>query len=259
MKVAFWNGISASDSLACYVAAIGMMLAMECNCNVILSSNYISNRMMQDCFSSKMLEEGIAHTPYCFLCGSQEYHDLLLQMKRKRTNNILEMPIKKMTIVYPPDVFAQSMFYYKCPEQSFYMLDVAKCSIAESRNVLDEADLVVVFLSQDESDIHYFFERFSSLLPKALFVIADYQQDAGYSWRKLKEEYGIDSENIGIIPESREFVKASEEGNLSQFILNSMRAEAKERDRKFVSNLKKIAKKVRARGVSPKKKEPKNE
>ena len=57
MKVAFWNGISKTDSIANYVAAIGMTLAVECNCNVILGSNYISNRMPQDCFSGKMLED----------------------------------------------------------------------------------------------------------------------------------------------------------------------------------------------------------
>ena len=191
MKVAFWNGIKGTDSVACYVAALGMLLAKEYNCNVVLSSNYISNRMMQDCFSKRMLEDGIAHTPYCYLYGSPEYHGALWSMKRNRHGNILEMPIKKMTIIYPPDVAENSMFYYKVSEQSYYLLDMAKCSIAESVKILDEAELVVVFLSQNETEIQNFFERFSSLIPKALFVIVDYQRDSGYSFRKIKEDFGI--------------------------------------------------------------------
>ena len=68
---------------------------------------------------------------------------------------------------------------------------MAKCSVADSKNVLDEADLVVVFLSQKETEIQNFFERFSSLIPKVLFIIVDYQRDSGYSCRRIKEKYGI--------------------------------------------------------------------
>ena len=200
MKVAFWNGISSADSVANYVAAVGMMLAFECNCNVILSSNYISNRMMQDCFSSRMLEEGIAHTPYCFLYGSPEYHGALWTMKRHRQGNILEMPMKRMTIIYPPDVAEKSMFYYKSTPSDYYLLDMAKSGIAESKNVLDEAELVVVFFSQDETDIQNFFERFSSLVSKTLFVIMDFQRDSVHMCRKLKTQYGINqSDDIAEI------------------------------------------------------------
>ena len=244
MKVAFWNGISSSDSVANYVAAVGMMLTYEYNCNVILSSNYISNRMMQDCFSRRMLEEGIAHTPYCFLYGSPEYHGALWSMKRNRQGNILEMPMKRMTIIYPPDVAEKSMFYYKSGPKDFYLLDMAKSSIAEARNVLDEAELVIVFFSQEETDIQIFFERFSSLVSKSLFVIVDYQRDAGRMCRKLKADYAISQNKIGIIPYHIEFEKASEEGNMEQFVLKNVQHAMEESNYNFILNLRKVAKKI---------------
>ena len=249
MKVVFLNAVSGTDSMTDYVAAIGTMLAMEYNCNVVLGSNYISNRMLQDCFSRRMLEEGIAHTPYCFLYGSPEYHGVLWSMKKTRQSNILEMPIKRMTIIYPPDVAEKSMFYYKMPRNGFYLLDMAKCSISESRNVLDEAELVIVFLTQDETDFQNFFERFSSLLPKVIFVIVDYQRDAGYSFRKLKEKYGINRKNIGFIPRNRNFYKACEEGNMSRFITNTDCGIDAEDNSNFIASIKKIAKKIHERGV----------
>ena len=249
MKVAFWNGISGTDSIANYVAAIGMMLAVECDCNVILSSNYISNRMLQDCFSRRMLEEGSAHTPYCFLYGSPEYYGALWNMKRTRQNNILEMPIKRMIIIFPPDVGEKSIFYYKIPRNGFYLLDMAKCSIAESGNILDEADLVIVFLTQDETEFQNFFERFSSLVPKAIFVIVDYQRDLGYSFRRLKEEYGINRDNIGFIPRNRNFHEACEEGNMSRFLTDINYDVDAEYDANFITAVKKIAKKIYIRGV----------
>ncbi len=248
MKVAFWNGIRESDSVANYVAVIGVMLAIDCKCNVVLSSNYISNQMMQDCFSRRILEEGLAHTPYCFLYGSPEYHGMLWRMKRNRLNNILEMPMSSLTIIYPPDVAEQSMFYYKTPDDTFYMLDMAKCSIAESKNVLDEADLIVVFFSQNKTDIHNFFERFSSLISKAIFIFVNYQRDSGYSSQRLKEDYGIYSNNIGIITENRDFLRACEEGNLGRFVSDSMHRIGEEQNHTFITCIKKIVKKIQEQG-----------
>jgi len=249
MKVAFWNGISGTDSVACYVAAIGMLLAKEYNCNVVLSSNYISNRMMQDCFSKRLLEEGIAHTPYCYLYGSPEYYGALWRMKRNRQGNILEMPIKKMTIIYPPDMAEKSMFYCNVPKNVFYMLDMAKCSISTSLNVLDEAELVVVFLSQNETEIQNFFERFSSLIPKVLFIIVDYQRDSGYSCRRIKEKYGINSNNIETLPKNRNFHMMCEEGNMEQFLSGKLFQHEPEGDGLFLAALKKITKKICMRGT----------
>ena len=259
MKVAFWNGISSTDSLADYVASIGMMLVLEHGCNAVLSSNYISNRMMQDCFSRRMLEEGIAHPPYCFLYGSPEYHGALWSMKRNRQNNILEVPMRGVTLVFPPDVAEKSMFYYAVSQDVFYLLDMAKCNISESKHVLDEAELVVVFLSQNETEIQNFFERFSSLVPKAIFVIVDYQRDTGNSCRKIKAKYGINSDNIGIIPHNSEFEVACEEGNLEQYILRGMQSTMEEHNYYFISNLRKLTKKIYMRKKDSYAQEQKNE
>ena len=249
MKVAFWNAISSTDSVTNYVAAIGMHLVTECHSNVVLSGNYISNRMLQDCFSRRMLEDGIAHTPYCYLYGSSEYRDALWRMKRNRQGNILEMPINRMKIIYPPDETAKSMFYYKIRQRDFYLLDMAKCNVAESKNVLDEAELVVVFLSQDKTEIQNFFERFSSLIPKALFIFVNNQRDKKESFRILKEDYGVNSNKIGHIPDNRNFYMACEEGNMSRFFADSIYRTDEKQDGNFTNSIKKLAKKIYGQGV----------
>lgn len=250
MKVAVWNGIRESDSVANYVAALGMVLALEKKSNIILSSNYISNHMIHDCFSRRMLEDGIAHIPYCYLFGSPEYYSALWKMKRKRQDNILEIPMKGITIIFPPDMDEKCMFYYKSSQKNFYFLDMAKGSIADSKNVLDEAELVIVFLSQDKTEIQNFFERFSSLLPKALFFLVDYQRDSALTGRKISAEYGIDLNKIGIISHSKAFEKACEEGNLGQFLLQNLQQPSEEQNNRFITGLKKMAKKIQMWGLS---------
>ena len=151
------------------------------------------------------------------------------------------------------------MFYYKNSSKDFYLVDMAKCSIAESKNILDEADLVIAFFSQGNTEIQNFFERFSSLIPKALFVIVDYQRDFGLTCRKICTEYGIKRNKILIIPYDAEFEKACEEGNLQSFVLENMHQTVEEEKNNCIANLKKLSKKIYMFGMHMKKEEREDE
>lgn len=218
MKVAFFNGISMSGDVSKYMAAIGVILAQEYNCRVVLGSNYISNHMLQDCFSGKIKEEGIAHAPYRFLYGSQEYSSDLWNMKRNRQGDILEIPMEGVTIIFPPDADKKCMFYYNVPQTSFYLLDMAEENRTIFQAVIEEADWLVVFLPQDVDQIHKFFHRFSSLIPKAIVVIEEAQRANRLFYRKIVAEYGIKNKNIGSIPKNKEFRDACEEGKMEAFL-----------------------------------------
>ena len=218
MKVVFWNAIRESDNVTGYVAAIGTILSLEYHCEVVLSSNYISNHMLQDCFFCKIKEEGSAHAPYRYLYDSPEYYSALWNMKRSRQGDILEIPVDGVTIVFPPDVAEKSMFYYEVPENSFYLLDVAGESSAYVQDMLEEAEVIVVFLPQDEIEIQKFFYRFSSLIPKAIFVIEESYRITRVFYRKMVAEYGINYRNIGSIPQNKEYTDACEDGKLESFL-----------------------------------------
>lgn len=240
MKVAFWNGVSSLDGVTNYVAAIGTILTLEYNCEVVLGSNYISNHMLQDCFSSKMLEEGMAHAPYRLICGSQEYYDALWNMKRSRQGDVLEIPMDRITIIFPPDMAEKNMFYYDVPKTTFYLLDLAGENCAAFQNSLEEAELIVVFLPQDVAEIQKFFNRFSSLIPKAFFVIEEVQRTNRLFYRKIVAEYGISHRNIGFIPHSKEYRETCEEGKLESFMKRNQAT--KNPQYSFVSGVKSIAK-----------------
>lgn len=259
MKVAFWNGASSTDSVPNYMAAIGTILALECKCEVVLGSNYISNRMIQDCFFSKMKEEGVAHAPYVYLHGSPEYHAALWSMKRTRQGNILDVPMEGVTIIYPPDVAEKTMFFYEVPRTTFYLLDIAGESSAAFQSALDEADVVVVFLSQDEAEIQKFLERFSSLIPKTLFIIEVRLKNNKYSRRDFSAKYGIDIRNIGIIPQNNAYKEACEEGRLEFFLKSNLNQTYRTPQDNFMSKLKNTTTLLYERNICETIKEYKNE
>ncbi len=239
MKVAFLNGTSITSGTVNYVAAIGITMALEYNYEIVLGSNYISNHMLQNCFSGKMKENGITHSPYRFLYGSTEYCRNLWSMKGNRQSNILELPMEGVTIVYPPEITEKSMFYYDVPENAFYLLDTVVENKTVFQNILEEADILVVFLPQDVAAIQNFFHRFSSVIPNALFVIEETTRTNRLFYRSLLAENGIDNKDIISISKCREHKNACEEGRLPAF-LKSNQATRKPQY-KFVSGVKTIA------------------
>lgn len=218
MKVVFWNGVGVSNDVTNYMAAIGTILASEFCCEVVLGSNYISNHMLQDCFFSKMKEEGIAHAPYCFFHDSSEYSDALWKMKGRRQEDILERPMEKITVLFPPDVGERLMFYHEISKQSFYLLEIAEGNYLSFQNALEEADKIVVFLPQNIVEIQNFFYRFSPIIPKMIFVLKESSQWNKSLFNKLISEYGINSKNIGSVSQSNEFNEACVEGKLEAFL-----------------------------------------
>lgn len=242
MKVAFWSSAGITDRVPGYIAAIGTMLTTECNCKVVLGSNYISNCMLQDCFFSKMKEEGVAHSPYLYVHDSPEYHAALWSMKRNRQGNLLEVPMEGIKIIYPPDVAEKKMFYYDVPKSAFYLLHLVGENNASFYNALDEADIVVAFLSQNAAEIQKFFTRFSSLIPKTLFVIEVRQRKNRKFRRDFLTKFGVDIRNIGIIPYNSEYIEACTEGKLEYFIKNAANASTQTSQYNFVSKLRSITK-----------------
>ena len=222
MKVAFWNGISSSDGAINYVAAVGVILALEYNCEIVLGSNYISNHMLQDCFSGKMKDIRGFPAQHRFLYGSLEYCRALWSMKGNRQSSILELPMEGITIIYPPDMTETSMFYYKASPDAFYLLDLAEENKPVFQNAIEEADVLIVVLPQDVAEIQKFFRRFSSLIPHVFFVIEETQQINRKENRRLNceimTEYGFKRRNIAWIPKSREYKEACEDGKLEDYL-----------------------------------------
>lgn len=239
MKVVFWNGISMSEGLTDYVAAVGAILSLEYNCKVILGSNYVSNHMLQDCFFNRKREEEPAQASYCFIQDSTEYYRVLWSMKKNSKNNILELPMEGVTIVFPPDAAEKKLFYYHVPETTYALADIAGENINTLQRAVEESDLFVVFLPQNEYKIQKFFHRFSSIIPHAIFVIEEQKCTNRRFYRKNVAEYGIKNINIVSIPQSREHKEACEEGKLEVFLKEKTVAGMTKFD--FISGIRSLA------------------
>ena len=242
MKVAFWNTVPMAGSISGYVAAIGTMLCLEYRYEVILGSNYFSNHMLQDCFLGKMKEEGIARAPYNFFYGSKEYDATLWNFKKKIQRDILEIPMEGMKVIFPPETSENHMFYYKAPPSVFYLLEFACDNNDLFRRILNEAELIVVFLPQNVAEIQNFFRRFSSIIPKAFFVIIEVERSNRSFYKNCVAKYGVFSKNIGSVSVEKTYEEACVEGKIVSFL--QKKYATKYPQYKFVSSIKTIVRRL---------------
>ena len=87
-----------------------------------------------------------------------------------------------------------------------------------TKQILYDADIVVVNLSQDPKDIYDFFENYTSLKEKAVYIIGRYQPEKRWTRNRICYEYKIPRNKVGVIPYNVDFNDALENGKLQHFL-----------------------------------------
>ncbi len=110
-------------------------------------------------------------------------------------------------------------------------IDTERNENLSSNAILTEADLVVVNLAQDKVALNEFFENYSSIKEKSVYLIGAYQPELLFNYRRICYEYHIPRDRIGIIPYNIELSEAMSEGRILQFLnRNYEKASGREND-----------------------------
>jgi len=123
--------------------------------------------------------------------------------------------------------------------QEIAFIDTHRENTLSSKVILEEADVVVVLLRQDMDEIQSFFQNYSSLIPKAFFIINDYQKKSAINLTKIVSEFGFQNDSIGVIPHSEEFQLAAAYGRMIEYISSNYNTSEERENRYFMQELKK--------------------
>lgn len=239
MKVAFWSGFGMDTKKTLHIATISIVLTLVYHKEVVLSSNYISSHMLSDCFFGVISQYRRIKGSYRYCYGEPNYFRSLWDIYKKE---IISTPMEGITIIRPPDVIDKSMFYYEVSEQTIFFMDVASESNLVFGSILEEADLVIIFLPQDSIKIQIFFEHYSSLIPKSLFIIDNFRKNGSCIPKNLSRKYRIDKESIGIFPYCYAYEQACEAGNMESFLKKNLNCSTRNPNFYFMYHLQKTTK-----------------
>lgn len=101
------------------------------------------------------------------------------------------------------------------------MIDTSSAPLPSSRKILQDADLVVVNLSQNRQMLEHFFYNFSDIRSKAFYLIGDYDEGSDWTKSAIAKEFGVSDISIGTIPHSTSFANAISEGKVIPFLLHN--------------------------------------
>lgn len=119
---------------------------------------------------------------------------------------------------YEFDHSMESLFRVVEEQVDFIFIDTACRNNLSTKTILEEADLIVVNLCQNPVYLEDFFLNYSSLIPKALFLIGNYTSHSGISGRIISNVYNIPIANITAIPHNEFYHNALMTGNVVEFI-----------------------------------------
>ncbi len=104
-------------------------------------------------------------------------------------------------------------------------IDVCSGCNALSMKLLQEADIVVVNLSQNMNMLQLFFDRYKDVLPDNIFyLIGNYDYRSKYNLTNLRRRYPkyINSNNSGVIPYNTGYRDAQIDGKAVDFIRKNL-------------------------------------
>lgn len=237
MKIAFWSGVRGLGGVTGNLAAISTVCAYYCDSRIVLSSNHLSNHMIEDCFFEDSIyqPEG-RQRPYCFCYGETAYFRALWELQ-KRKGKMKSLEDSRLTFEPPLDLQDATLFREEQTDY-FYMMDVSGKNNAASKQALEEADAVVVFLTQKQEETEQFFQKYASLIPKSIFLINNYRKWLECTPSYISRKYRIDRQRISVIPRNDEYAQACELGKAESFVREHLFCEPKNKNFEFVTHIK---------------------
>ncbi|SFR76925.1 hypothetical protein [Anaeromicropila populeti] len=185
---------------------------------------YLIKRVQSDMFSDK----GISEFTNQFLDQSIYYLPKNPGLNKEYFEFELNQVLSKLLVLL--ETFADMVW-----------VDTACNNNLSTISILQDADIVVVNLCQSKAVLEHFFENYQSLLPKAVFILGNYQPNSFYNVANVRRKYHISKEIIGVIPYNPHFQDSLSNGSVIEFLTRNFACDGKDENFYFIDQLRRSA------------------
>lgn len=255
MEVAFWSNIGGKNGVTSNLASVSIMLALEQRCKSILFENHCHMINLERVLIRKKSTDLLKEEENYF------YNHLGMDSLIKKIHSNLyskELLLKSSLnfldhgIYYIPQskLMNKELFEYELNQvihpfleqvkeiSPVTFIDTAGCSNLSTKVILSKADLVVVNLSQDPQIIDHFFENYSSLTSKVVYLLGSYNRNSKFNLSNIRRKYHIKKEQIAVIPYNVAFRDSLIEGDTISFLLRNQKCKRDDENYYFIKELK---------------------
>lgn len=254
MKIAFWSNTRGKNGVTSNLTCVSIMGAIDGTRKTLLLENHYNINNLENALI-KQDRTMVKEESYFY---NQIGLDSLIKRVHSRMVNessVQEASISLMngTMHYIPQshISNKEFFEYEFNQvihplfrvlEDFgdvVYVDTAGCDHLSSKVILNEADLVVVNLSQNPLILSNYFKNYSSLHEKAVYLIGNYNPDSRFNLKNIIRMYHIDKNKIAVIPYNIEYKDAVAEGNAIRFLMRNFDCGKEEPNYYFIREVKK--------------------
>lgn len=259
MKIAFWSNGKENIGVTSNLACISVTVAFTYPYKAVLMENHLQKNKLEKLllyhFPSYRREVqyqsgniGLGHVINHFA-----REDSLEYNKKDNIIKKASLEVLSNSLYYIPLDYVQNQmsFDYNLSRSikkilndtenfaDITYIDTSGKDCLSSKIILEEADLVVVSLAQNVYQIEKFFDEYSSILYKCIFLITNYQKKSNENISKIFREYSIDKSQVVGIPFNEEYQAAIYQGRVVEFVTRNYKCSKKNPNYSFVFRIKK--------------------
>jgi hypothetical protein len=256
VKIAFWSNANDMCGVSANLAAISVASVIRYPYTVLTMENYLSISNLGKAFFGRSYVNLLNDVGTNYYDGGgiegllrkilrEDYYFDILQSFTK------EVISKHLYYIPQSKVIHSKIFDYELNYCIHALLNMAEefsdiCFInaasqqnLSTKTILEESDLIVVNLCQKQSVLEDFFLNYSSLIPKSIFIISNYETHTQLNYKKIAYMYDIPMERITIIPNNDLYTNAYMNGNVVAFIKLNYECQKENSNYFFIQAIKK--------------------
>lgn len=270
MKISFWSPFKGESCVTSNLACISTMFSMMYHYKSIIIENHLQQNRISHFLQARINKNIIfedSHYHYRYTGMDSILYQL--SMYEGNSNETNSRKVKEIIELVSNKIFEDQLFYLSNDNRikrgtfestikqhiltilkaSEMFADVTFIDTQSSNNlstplILQEADLIVVNLSQDPKMLQYFFENYSSILSKSIILIRDYEENSYYNLDKISRTYKLDKLFIATISHNKDYNEALNSGSLISFLIRNYQLKIEDSNACFVNDIKNATKKI---------------
>ena len=111
-----------------------------------------------------------------------------------------------------------NMLTYLETNMDMVFLNLANRTDREARELMHNADLLVVNLKQERKAFDTFYAEYANLSARIFLLIGNYYEDGHCDKEQLRSKYDIAETRLGVIPNNPEYEIACEKGQIGRYL-----------------------------------------
>jgi cellulose biosynthesis protein BcsQ len=257
LKIAFWSNVHGQAGTTSNLLAIAIICALQYKLKTMVTQTHFNlNNLTAGMVSDReqfqkefLMEIGIDALTRSIKSAPLDYEIIensTISFLKKRLN-LLPGTAKMNREIYEIDTLKAITGILRTVEMLYdiVFIDANSGKNQLTNKILEEADLIVVNLSQNKNMIEEFKLNYKFPKKKVFYLFGHYDTNSRYNINNLKQSYNwLNSKNTAVIPYNTEYMDALSDGQAIAYMLKNIESEKNDSNGYFIKEVKAAASKL---------------